>query len=92
MCESGDCTIVVVMPRFLLHHTHAPQECPAAFAAWKGFSSPLRSIPTIGACLWGRHEIWWQLDAAGEHEALAHLPPYVADRTEAIRIGEVRVP
>jgi hypothetical protein len=80
------------MPRFLLHHTHEPRECPAAFAAWKGFPSPLRARPTIGSCLSGRHEIWWELDAAGDAEALAHLPPYVAERTEAIRVSEVRVP
>jgi hypothetical protein len=84
--------IVSTMPRFLLHHTHEPRECPAAFAAWKGFSSPLRTRTTIGSCLWGRHEIWWELDAAGAQEALAHLPPYVAARTEAIRVSEVRVP
>jgi hypothetical protein len=84
--------MVSVMQRFLLHHTHAPEECPAAFAAWKGFSSPLRGRATIGSCLWGRHELWWELEATSEQEALAHLPPYVAERTEPIRIGDVRVP
>jgi hypothetical protein len=92
MWRSARSTIVSVMARFLLHHTHAPRECPAAFAAWKGFSSQLRGLPTIGSCLWGRHEIWWELEAASEEEALAHLPPYVAERTQAIRVSEVRVP
>ena len=27
---------------FLLHHRHAPEECGASFAAWRGFPSPLR--------------------------------------------------
>jgi len=92
MCGRPGSAIVAGMPRFLLHHTHEPRECPAAFAAWKGFASPLRARPTIGSCLSGRHEIWWELDAAGDSEALAHLPPYVAERTEAIRVTEVRVP
>jgi hypothetical protein len=79
------------MSRFLLHHRHAPRECPAAFAAWKGFASPLRGRRTIGSCLWGGHEIWWDLEAASEDEALGQLPHYVAARTQAIRISEVRV-
>jgi hypothetical protein len=80
------------MSRFLLHHSHEARECPAAFAAWKGFTSPLRKRVTVGSCLSGGHEIWWQLDAASEQEALGHLPRYVAERTEAILVSEVQVP
>jgi hypothetical protein len=71
---------------------HQAHECPAAFAAWKGFASPLRRRATIGSCLSGGHEIWWELEAASADEALDHLPGYVADRTEAIRISQVQVP
>ena len=80
------------MPRFLLHHSHEAHECAAAFAAWKGFTSPLRGRPTLGSCLSGRHEIWWELEASSEREALARLPGYVAERTQAIQVSEVHVP
>jgi hypothetical protein len=80
------------MSRFLLHHIHQAHECPAAFAAWRGFASPLRRRATIGSCLSGGHEIWWELEAASEDEALRHLPGYVADRTKAIRVSHVHVP
>jgi hypothetical protein len=80
------------MPRFLIHHKHEPRECPAAFAAWKGFASPLRRETTIASCLAGGHEIWWEVTAPGETAALAQLPQYVARRSKAIPISDVRVP
>jgi hypothetical protein len=80
------------MPRFLIHHAHEARECAAAFAAWKGFASPLRREATIGSCLGGGHEIWWEVTAPGEAEALAQLPRYVAERSQAIRVSEVQVP
>jgi hypothetical protein len=89
-CRRG--TILLSMPRFLLHHRHEARECPAAFAAWKGFDSPLRHRATIGSCLAGGHEIWWELEAASGLDALGQLPSYVAQRTEAIRISDVHVP
>jgi hypothetical protein len=80
------------MPRFLLHHRHQARECRAAFAAWKGFQSPLRRGVTIGSCLDGGHEIWWQLEAASDEAALGQLPHYVAERTEVIRVSEIHIP
>jgi hypothetical protein len=80
------------MSRFLLYHRHAPRECPAAFAAWKAFSSPLRRATAISSCLSGRHEIWWKVDAPSADDALAHLPAFVAKRTVVIKVSEVRVP
>ncbi len=62
------------MRSFLLRHRHAPHECAAAYAAWKGFESPLRHHPTISSCVEGGHEIWWRIDAIDRHEALALLP------------------
>jgi hypothetical protein len=85
-------SIITGMPRFLLHHSHEARECRAAFAAWKGFHSPLRHGTTIGSCLAGGHEIWWQLEAASDAVALGHLPRYVAERTEVIRVSDVYVP
>jgi hypothetical protein len=92
MSRGGARSIITGMPRFLLHHRHEARECPAAFAAWKGFESPLRHRATIGSCLSGGHEIWWELEAASAVSALGHLPRYVAERTEAIRISDVHVP
>jgi len=80
------------MQRYLIHHRHEARECAAAFAAWKGFQSPLRRELTIASCLAGGHEVWWEVRAPGESAALAQLPRYVADRSEAIPVTDVRVP
>ena len=85
-------TILVVMARYLIHHRHDADECAAAFAAWKGFTSPLRRGTTIASCLAGGHEIWWEVTAAGATAALAQLPHFVAQRSEAIPVNDVRVP
>jgi hypothetical protein len=80
------------MPRFLLHHQHAPRECPAVFAAWKGHESPLRRRVTVASCVFGGHAIWWTVEAGSEEEALALLPVYVAERTTATPVREVEIP
>ena len=80
------------MPLFVLSHRHDPDECRSAFAAWKGFDSPLRGQPTIASCLEGDHGAWWQVQAADAGAALAQLPPFVAERTEVEPAREVRVP
>jgi hypothetical protein len=80
------------MPRFLLHHRHEPRECGVAFAAWKGFSSRLRHHPALATCLTGGHAIWWTVEAMDADAALAQLPPFVAQRTTAVRVGEVEIP
>jgi hypothetical protein len=92
MSGTPRCSILTGMARFLLHHSHEARECRVAFAAWKGFESPLRHRVTIGSCLAGGHEIWWKLEAATEQDALAHLPRYLAERTEAIPISDIQVP
>jgi hypothetical protein len=80
------------MPSFRIVHRHSPEECPAAFAAWKGFDSTLRGHQARSSCRWGDHQIWWDVDAVTEEEAIGHLPRYVADRAVAVRIGEVVIP
>jgi hypothetical protein len=77
--------------RFMLHHRHSPAECGVTFAAWRGFSSPLRGRAAICSCRFGSHELWWELDAASEADALSQLPPFVADRATAIRIEAVNI-
>jgi len=80
------------MPSFLLHHHHAPGECRAAFAAWKGFDSPLRHGLAPSTCLAGGHAVWWRVEAADTGAALALLPAYVAARTQPTEVRDVRIP
>ena len=80
------------MPSFRIVHRHSSKECPAAYAAWKGFDGTLRGSRTTSSCRWGDHQIWWDLDAVNEAEALGLLPRYVSDRAVAVRIGEVVIP
>lgn len=83
---------IVGVPLFMLSHSHAPDECETAFAAWRGFDSPLRHTLTLTSCVEGRHHAWWRVDAANAEAALAQLPPFVAERTVVEAAREVRVP
>ena len=80
------------MSDYLLHHHHEPHECGVVFAAFRGFESPLRHQATLASCRSGGHSIWWTVDAASEDSALALLPYYVAERTTATPVSEVRIP
>ena len=81
------------MPSYLLLHQHAADECRFAYAAWRGFSSPLRQREALSSCLLGDHRIVWTGVAADSAEgALALLPPYVADRTEVDCVRPVPIP
>lgn len=80
------------MRTYLLTHRHESAECPVAYAAWKGFESPLRRRPTLSSCREGSHELWWRLEAEDEPAALASLPPWVAARTQVSPASEVRIP
>ena len=77
---------------YLLCHRHRAEECRFVFAAWKGFDSPLRHADTLGSCGEGGHQLWWTVEAADEQGALALLPAYVADRTEAVRVSPIPIP
>ena len=85
------------MPRYMLMHTHRPDECRIAFAAWRGFDSPLRHTVTAASCAVtggdaGLHRIWWAVEAPDEPAAFAHLPPWVAERTVAERVADIAIP
>jgi hypothetical protein len=80
------------MARFLLSHRHEPSECRFVYAAWHGFDSPLRRRPTLGSCHAGGHALWWEVETDDAEEALAHLPPFVAERTEVHELREVEIP
>ena len=80
------------MALFRLHHHHGPTECPVVFASWQGFASPLRHRATLGSCVTGGHEIWWDVEAESAPAALDHLPRYVAERTQVIAVTEIEIP
>jgi hypothetical protein len=77
---------------FLLEHRHSSRECGPVFASFKAFQSPLRHTVAVGSCHFGTHRIWWQAEAESGAEALAQLPRYVAERTTAIRVGDIDTP
>jgi hypothetical protein len=77
---------------YLVCHRHEPAECRFAFAAWKGVDSPLRHSVAMSSCAGGGHELWWTIEASDESEALAQLPAFVAQRSRAIAVSEVRIP
>ena len=80
------------MPDYLIVHHHRPEECPAVFSAWRGFDSPLRGRDTRSSCRWGGHEIWWDVKADSETEALGLLPRFLAQRAKAVRVGVIEIP
>jgi hypothetical protein len=73
------------VPLFVLSHRHEPEECGSAYAAWKGFDSPLRHRITLASCVEGAHGAWWQVEARNPEAALAQLPPFVRERTAVER-------
>lgn len=83
---------LVAMPKFVLSHRHDASECAVAAASWKGFRSPLRNSRPLGSCATGGHWMWWTVEALDRRAALAQLPPYVATRTVADEVREVRIP
>ncbi|MQA74411.1 MAG: hypothetical protein GEU88_08760 [Solirubrobacterales bacterium] len=80
------------MAIYMLTHHHNPDDCRTAFVAWQGFESPLRHHPTLSSCVEGGHCVWWRVEAADDKAAVALLPPWIAERTEAIRVREVPIP
>jgi len=86
------------MPTFVLTH-HKPDECTIAFAAWKGFESPLRQRVALSSCAnpkrlpeEGEHRIWWAVEAPDRAAALALLPAFLAERTEITEARETPIP
>ncbi len=80
------------MATFVLCHRHTPRECRVAFAAWRGFPSPLRKEPVLASCAAGDHQLWWVVDALDAARAMAMLPPYVAARTTAAEVVAEELP
>jgi hypothetical protein len=86
------------MNRFVLSHRHAASECGTAYAAWRGFESPLRHGHTLATCpsdpatAGSQHLLIWTVEAATKGEAMDLLPPWVKERTEVRRVAEVLIP
>jgi hypothetical protein len=92
MCAGPPSATLQHMPRYVLHHQHRPSECGVAFASFKGHETPLRHRITLGSCAYGDHTIWWTVEAGSEHEALALLPHFVAQRATATKVADIEVP
>jgi hypothetical protein len=80
------------MARFLLHHRHAPDECGAPYASFKGGTSPLRHHAALASCGGSGHAMWWTVEAADETEALGLLPYFLVARTTVTKGGRSRDP
>jgi hypothetical protein len=80
------------VPTFLLSHRHPAEECPYAYAAWRGFDSPLRHRLALSSCLQGGHALWWVVDATDECAAKGLLPDYLSRRSEVTRVRSVPIP
>lgn len=80
------------MQKYVLQNRHVPAECGVIFAAFRGFSSPLRRTTAMASCRTGGHTVWWLVDADSEPAALDQLPPFVASRSAAFPVNEVRIP
>jgi hypothetical protein len=83
---------LVNVPLFLVHHRHASDDCGVVFASFLGSASPLRRAAALASCRHGGHEIWWSVTAETAIAALRLLPHYVATRSTATRVEEVRLP
>lgn len=80
------------MHHYLLYHRHPATDCTAHFAAWNGFASELRGTDAWSSCAFGGHELWWSVAASDASAALELLPPFVARRTQVVRVGQVTIP
>jgi hypothetical protein len=80
------------MATYVLVHRHQANECRRAYAAWKGFDSPLRRTRTFASCARGDHRVFWTVEAVNERSALAQLPDWLAARTEASEVSSVAIP
>jgi hypothetical protein len=80
------------MPSFVLEHRHTAAECKTAYAAWRGYDSPLRELPAAASCANGGHGLFWTVQANTSAQALAQLPPWLAERTRIESVRDVALP
>lgn len=82
---------VAHVPTFVLTHVHHETECRIAYAAWRGFDSPLRGRGAAASCAAGDHRMFWTVEADSPEAACAQLPPYLAERTHVSQVTEVAI-
>jgi hypothetical protein len=46
----------------------------------------------MSSCAKGGHELWWTLEAQDAPAALAQLPAFIAERSDATEVSDVRIP
>jgi hypothetical protein len=80
------------MASYVLAHSHDPEACDTAYAAWSGYDSPLRRKPAIASCASGGHRIFWVVEADDAEAALRQLPEWLAGRTAVSEVSEVVIP
>ena len=56
------------------------------------YNSTENEYPRARPCASGGHRLGWAIEARDEREALGHLPPFVAERTEVAMVGKVLIP
>lgn len=83
---------------YLITHRHRARDCGVAFAAWRGFESPLRHTSALATCRdaaagpGSEHVLFWTVEADSPGAATAMLPPWLAERSEVQRVVEVEIP
>jgi hypothetical protein len=82
---------VAAMASYLLAHVHGEADCRVAYAAWRGFESPLRGLHAIASCASGDHCMFWTVQANNPDDALKQLPPYLAQRTHVSEVSKVAI-
>ncbi|MDQ4142483.1 MAG: hypothetical protein M3198_01875 [Actinomycetota bacterium] len=80
------------MRTYLLSHHHEAGDCGTAWAAWRGFDSPLRHTLALSTCREGGHRLWCVVRAEDEEGALSQLPPWLASRSKVTRITQTQIP
>ena len=72
------------MRKYMLIHHHGATACESVLDAWEKAGGPMDAVPT--GCAEGDHTIWWVVRAPDRNQALAKLPPPVAEQTTPLLV------
>ena len=72
------------MHKYMLIHHHEPTACRSSLDAWNEAVPPVDTGPS--GCAQGDHTIWWVVRASNRNDALAKLPPPVAEQTTPLLV------
>jgi hypothetical protein len=73
------------MHKYMLIHHHRETACRSLLEAWEKAGGPVDAGPS--GCAEGDHTIWWVVRASDRNEALAKLPPPVAEHTTPLLVA-----